>query len=52
MTSKYKSIFIKIIKRLKDNTHAYWPNLVAATNGSVLLRRLPNAEHTCAGHTM
>ena len=35
---------------LLDESHAYWSDLVAATDGSVLLRRLPNAEHSCAGH--
>lgn len=36
----------------KDNTHSYWPDLVAATNGTVLLRRIPNAEHALIGHQM
>ncbi|CAF0930838.1 unnamed protein product [Brachionus calyciflorus] len=35
---------------LPENTHAYWDNLVAASNGKVLLRRLPNAEHELIGH--
>lgn len=33
----------------QDDTYAYWKDLVAATDGSVLMRRLPNAEHSCAG---
>jgi PhoPQ-activated pathogenicity-related protein len=33
-----------------DNTHSYWSNLTAVTNRSALIRRLPNAEHSCAGH--
>ena len=28
----------------------YWRELQAATNGTVLMRRLPNAEHSWAGH--
>jgi PhoPQ-activated pathogenicity-related protein len=35
---------------LPDDTHYFWPDLLAATGGSALLRRLPNAEHSCAGH--
>jgi PhoPQ-activated pathogenicity-related protein len=37
---------------LPQDTHNYWSDLVAATNGAVLLRRVPNAEHSCAGHEM
>ncbi len=29
---------------LADDTHFYWNDLRAATGGSVMLRRLPNAE--------
>lgn len=29
-----------------DNTYAYWENLVAATDGKVLHRRIPNIGHT------
>ena len=29
---------------LADDTHFYWSDLMAATGGSVMLRRLPNAE--------
>jgi PhoPQ-activated pathogenicity-related protein len=35
---------------LPDDTHFFWNDLVAATDGSAMLRRLPNAEHSCAGH--
>lgn len=35
---------------LPEDTHAYWDNLVAATDGKVLLRRLPNAEHELIAH--
>lgn len=35
---------------LGDDTYAYWNDLLAATQGSVMLRRLANAEHSCAGH--
>lgn len=35
---------------LGDDTHFYWTDLLAATDGSILIRRLPNAEHSCAGH--
>jgi len=34
---------------LPDNEDAFWNDLQIATGGS-FLRRLPNAEHTCAGH--
>lgn len=37
-------------KLIIDNTHSFWNDLATATNGSALLRRLPNAEHSCAGH--
>lgn len=33
-----------------EDTHSFWTDLLAATDGSALLRRLPNAEHSCAGH--
>jgi hypothetical protein len=35
---------------LADDTHNYWPNLIAATDNKAYFRRLPNAEHSCAGH--
>ncbi|CAF3515250.1 unnamed protein product [Adineta steineri] len=34
---------------LPDNEDAFWNDLQVATGGSYL-RRLPNAEHSCAGH--
>jgi len=34
---------------LPDNEDAFWNDLQVATGGS-FLRRLPNAEHSCAGH--
>ncbi|CAF4525160.1 unnamed protein product [Rotaria sp. Silwood2] len=34
---------------LPDNEDAFWNDLQIATGGSYL-RRLPNAEHSCAGH--
>lgn len=34
---------------LPDNEDAFWSDLQTATGGS-FLRRLPNAEHSCAGH--
>jgi PhoPQ-activated pathogenicity-related protein len=34
---------------LPDNEDTFWTDLQAATGGS-FLRRLPNAEHSCAGH--
>ncbi|CAF0973466.1 unnamed protein product [Adineta ricciae] len=34
---------------LPDNEDAFWTDLQVATGGSYL-RRLPNAEHSCAGH--
>jgi PhoPQ-activated pathogenicity-related protein len=30
---------------LGDDTHQYWQDLVAATDGSAMLRRLANAEY-------
>lgn len=35
---------------IPDDSDYFWMELRAATNGSALVRRLPNAEHTCAGH--
>lgn len=35
---------------LADDTHYFWQDLTAATDGSALMRRIPNAEHSCAGH--
>jgi len=35
---------------LPDNEQLFWNDLQAATGGTNLLRRLPNAEHSCAGH--
>ena len=35
---------------IPDDADYFWGNLVAATNGTVMVRRLPNAEHSCAGH--
>ncbi|CAF1105282.1 unnamed protein product [Brachionus calyciflorus] len=35
---------------LGDDTHVYWNDLQAATKGTAMLRRLVNAEHSCAGH--
>ncbi|RMZ97242.1 autocrine proliferation repressor A-like [Brachionus plicatilis] len=37
---------------LPENTNSYWDNLVAATDGKVLLRRLPNAEHEIYEHAI
>ncbi|CAF1001048.1 unnamed protein product [Adineta steineri] len=34
---------------LPDNEDAFWGDLQTATGGS-FIRRLPNAEHSCAGH--
>ncbi|CAF1002204.1 unnamed protein product [Rotaria sordida] len=34
---------------LPDNEDAFWYDLQVATGGS-FLRRIPNAEHSCAGH--
>lgn len=35
---------------LPDDTYYFWDQLTAATNGRALIRRLPNAEHSLAGH--
>jgi PhoPQ-activated pathogenicity-related protein len=35
---------------LPDDSDYFWPDLRSATNGSAMVRRLPNAEHSCAGH--
>jgi hypothetical protein len=35
---------------LPDDYSYFWNDLRAATNGTVLARRLPDAEHSCAGH--
>ena len=35
---------------IPDDYDYFWTNLRAATNGTALNRRLPNAEHSCAGH--
>lgn len=37
---------------LPENTHSFWNDLVAATDGKVLLRRLPNAEHEIYEHAI
>lgn len=37
---------------LPEDTHSYWQNLVEATDGKVLLRRLPNAEHLMIAHAI
>ncbi|RNA19461.1 autocrine proliferation repressor A-like [Brachionus plicatilis] len=34
---------------LPDDTYAYWNNLVAATNGTALLRRFDNVGHSLSG---
>lgn len=34
---------------LPDDTYAYWDNLVAATNGTALLRRFDNVGHSLSG---
>jgi len=53
---RYRNINLLVITTsgdeffLPQDTHNYWSDLVAATNGAVLLRRVPNAEHSCAGH--
>jgi PhoPQ-activated pathogenicity-related protein len=35
---------------LPDDYDFFWNDLRAATGGSVMARRLPNGEHSCAGH--
>jgi len=35
---------------LPDNSDYFWTNLRTVTNGSVTIRRIPNADHSCAGH--
>lgn len=53
---RYKNIKILAVTTggdeffLPDDTYAFWDDLIAATDGTALLRRLPNAEHSCAGH--
>ena len=37
---------------LADDTHFFWTDLMSATDGSAMLRRLPNAEHSLTGHTI
>jgi hypothetical protein len=37
---------------LAEDTHAFWDELMSATSGSALMRRIPNAEHSCAGHAI
>ena len=37
---------------LPDDTHYFWKDLTAATGGSALMRRIPNAEHSLAGHAL
>jgi PhoPQ-activated pathogenicity-related protein len=31
---------------LADDTHFFWNDLLNATDGTAMLRRLPNAEHS------
>ena len=33
-----------------DDSDYFWTNFRAATNGGGMVRRIPNAEHSCAGH--
>ena len=53
---RYKDIKFTVVTTggdeffLADDTHFFWNDLKAATDGSAMLRRLPNAEHSCAGH--
>lgn len=35
---------------MPDDYELFWDDLRAATRGTVLCRRLPNAEHSCGGH--
>ncbi len=35
---------------LPDDADYFWSDLRTATNGTAMVRRLPNAEHSCAGH--
>ena len=35
---------------LLDDADYFWSDLRTATNGTAMVRRIPNAEHTCAGH--
>jgi PhoPQ-activated pathogenicity-related protein len=35
---------------IPDDSDYFWTNFRTATNGSAMVRRLPNAEHSCAGH--
>ena len=47
--SKFKFSYLK---RAKDNTHSYWQDLMTATGGTALMRRIPNAEHSLTNHEM
>ena len=35
---------------IPDDSDYFWDDLVTATNGTVLARRLPNTEHSMKGH--
>lgn len=35
---------------IPDDPDYFWPNLIEATNGTAMMRKIPNAEHSCAGH--
>lgn len=35
---------------IPDDSKYYWSDLNQVTNGTVLMRKIPNAEHSCVGH--
>ena len=35
---------------IPDDSSYYWKDLQQITNGTVLMRKIPNAEHSCVGH--